>query len=119
MTNDAERVSDIVPVAWRVVGLAGPLHAAITGNPETAEGWRASNFQVEPLYTADIIEAQSKALAEARGALQPFADAAADLPEHIHDMVPIVLMTDAEDNPADIVHIGDFRRALQALGGRS
>ncbi len=57
---------------------------------------------------------QSKLLT-ARKALESFALAAADLPEHISDLCPVVLTTDAEDNPADFVHIGDFRRASQAL----
>lgn len=70
MTNtDAERVSDIVPVAWITLeALADILsgHPAVAGavGEFRADGHH-EGFTV-PLYTADIIEAQSKALAAAR-----------------------------------------------------
>lgn len=61
--------------------------------------------------------AEVEALAAVRGeALRPFAEVAADLPDHINDRVPVVLTTDADGNPADMVHIGDFRRAREAHG---
>jgi hypothetical protein len=93
----------------RQIGNAGH-NPALTGAQHEAL-MRAINF----LHRAPV----SKRVERLETALKPFADAAADLPEHIHDMVPVVLTTDAEDNPVDIVHIGDFRRALQALGDRS
>lgn len=69
MTNtDAERVSDIVakPYGWIVLLNYG--NGRWSGNmytdvlPDDASQYKI----VTPLYTADIIEAQSKALAEAR-----------------------------------------------------
>lgn len=60
-------------------------------------------------------EAAEARCARMKEALRPFAEAAEELPEHIHDLVPVVLTTDEEDNPKTIVHIEDFRRARQAL----
>jgi hypothetical protein len=42
------------PVAWRVLGSAGKIHAAVSANPDVAEGWRGSGYTVEALYTSPV-----------------------------------------------------------------
>ena len=68
----------------------------------------------EDFWSGRVASAEARC-ARMKEALRPFAEAAEELPEHIHDLVPVVLTTDEEDNPKTIVHIEDFRRARQAL----
>jgi Arc/MetJ-type ribon-helix-helix transcriptional regulator len=107
MTNDAERVSDIV------ARLRHPRHI-----PQKEYG-TASAFVMETVgqmrreraEAADIIEAQSKALAEAREALKPFAEFVPDFFDDGHQDDDIVSITSHHGGLDLTLTVDDFRRA--------
>jgi hypothetical protein len=55
-SEEGERIRAVrsEPVAWRVLGSAGKIHAAVSANPDVAEGWRGSGYTVEALYTSPV-----------------------------------------------------------------
>jgi hypothetical protein len=101
MTNDAERVSDIV---------AG-LRANATGY--AAVGVMDTSALLNK--AASIIEAQSKALAEARVALKPFAEFVPDFFDDGYQDDDIVSITSHHGGLDLTLTVGDFRRALAVI----
>lgn len=107
MTNDAERVSDIVAELRAGLPLWNPNGGSL------AEAIKSANRLMA--NTVDIIEAQSKALAEAREALKPFAEFVPDFFDDGHQDDDIVSITSHHGGLDLTLTVDDFRRARAAI----
>lgn len=122
MTNtDAERVSEpddqhrfvVVSADYSrpfMVGAYPTLQNAILAQGGSPAKWHI--FERHP--AADIIEAQSKALAEAREALKPFAEFVPDFFDDGYQDDDIVSITSHHGGLDLTLTVGDFRRARAA-----